>query len=207
RLAVYLHAHGLELQAGDLGVDVLGHVVDAVLEPGGVAHHPLGHQGLVGEAHVHDRGGVTFGRPQVHQPPLGHDHHPAVAVGPGHEELLHQRAHLPPALAVGQLGQGPQVDLHVEVPGVGQDGAVAHEREVLGSQDVTVAGDGDEDVALPCGQLHGLDPEAVHHRFQGPQGVDLGDDDLGAQAPGPAGHALAAVAVAGDHDALARYEH
>ncbi len=64
-------------------------------------------------------------------------------------------------------------------------------------------GHGDEDLAFGRGVLHGLDPEAVHDRFEGPQGIDLGHDDLGAVAAGPAGHTLAAVAVAGDHDPLA----
>ena len=68
-------------------------------------------------------------------------------------------------------------------------------------------GHGDEDVALGRGHLHGLDPEPVHDGLEGAQRVDLGHDDLGADAPRPAGHALAAVAVAGDHDALARQQH
>jgi hypothetical protein len=46
-----------------------------------------------------------------------------------------------------------------------------------------------------------LFPVTVHDRLDSPDGIDLGDDDVGAGAPGPHGHSLAAHAVPG-HDEL-----
>src|SRR3990167_822785 len=40
------------------------------LERGPVPDHVLGGQGLVREAHVHDRGGMALGGSQVDEPPL-----------------------------------------------------------------------------------------------------------------------------------------
>ena len=50
--------------------------------------------------------------------------------------------------------------------GVGQDRAVAHLSEVLGPQHLGVARDGHEDFTLAGGNLHGLDREPVHDRFE-----------------------------------------
>ena len=79
---VDVDAHGLQLEGRhplfDLGIDV----VDAGLEWAGLLHQPLGYQGLGGEAHVHDAGGVPFGGGEVNQtaagqeedaPPVGQD--------------------------------------------------------------------------------------------------------------------------------------
>src|SRR5258705_2526872 len=60
-----------ELEARHLGIDRLGHVVDPRLELGVVAGDVFGRQRLVGEAHVHDRGRVALGRPEVDQAGLG----------------------------------------------------------------------------------------------------------------------------------------
>ena len=46
------------------------------------------------------------------------------------------------------------------------------------------------------GLAHRHDAEAVHDGFERPHRVDLGDDDVGAQAPGPHRDAAAAPAVA-----------
>ncbi len=51
-----------ELEPGDLGVDRLGHDVDAWLQLGMVPRDVFGRQRLVGEAHVHDRGRVALRR-------------------------------------------------------------------------------------------------------------------------------------------------
>src|SRR3954468_20736209 len=58
---VDLDAHGLELEAGDLTIDVLRHDVDLRLELIGVRHDELCRKGLVGEAHVHDGRRVPLG--------------------------------------------------------------------------------------------------------------------------------------------------
>src|SRR5262249_6552017 len=57
--------HGLELEGGDEFVDFLGDLVHLVLQLTLVLHRPLGGQGLGGEAHVHDAGGVTVRGGQV----------------------------------------------------------------------------------------------------------------------------------------------
>src|SRR5439155_19160509 len=51
------------------------------------------------------------------------------------------------------------------------------------------------------------DAESVHHRFQRFGRIDLGDDDVGAHAAGPAGHAAAAPAVARHHYGHAGEQH
>jgi len=77
------------------------------------------------------------------------------------------------------------------VTGVRQDCAVAHLGEVLGPQDLPVARDGHEDLALASGHRHRLDPEPVHDRFQCAQRVDLGDGHQCAHAPRPSCNSLA----------------
>ena len=64
------------------------------------------------------------------------------------------------------------------------------------AQHVLVAGDGDEDVAHAgrLGDRH--HPEAVHHRLQGAQRIDLEHDHVGAHAPRALGQPAPAPAVA-----------
>src|SRR5215204_3667261 len=62
---VLLDAHRVELQACDLAVDVLGHVVHLPLEGGGVLDDELGRERLVREGHVHDLCWVTFGGSEI----------------------------------------------------------------------------------------------------------------------------------------------
>ena len=110
---------------------------------------------------------------------------------------LDERAHL--AHLAGQRAQVVEVDLDVEVPGVGEDGAVLHALEVLAAQDRARARDGDEHVAA-LGRLerrHHL--VAVHARLQRAHRVDLAHDHGGAGAPGALRDAPAGPAVA-DHD-------
>ena len=188
----------LELEPGDLVVDVLGHHVDLVLEARVVLDHELGAERLVGEAHVHDRRRVTLGRRQVDQPAFGQQ---VDAAAVGHGVLLDELAHR--ALLHRELLERRDVDLDVEVAGVGDDGAVLHGLEVLAAQHVDVAGGGDEEL----GDLGGLgdrhDAEAVHDGLERAQRVDLEHDDVGAVALHAHGEAAAAPAVAGDADGAA----
>ena len=110
-------------------------------------------------------------------------------------------AHPPPLLA--HPLQRRNVDLDVEVAGVGHDGAVLHHLEVTLIKDMDVAGRGAEDVADGCGLHHWHDAEAVHHRLQRLQRIDLGHDDVGTQPLGAHRDAAAAPAVAADHEVLA----
>src|SRR5207244_4346711 len=94
--------------------------------------------------------------------------------------------------------QGGEIEFHVEVPGVADDGAVLHGDEVLAADDVLVAGDGDKHIADLGGLGHWHDRETVHGGFEGLDRFDLGDDDLRPQAAGPQRHPLAAPAVTAD---------
>ena len=87
--------------------------------------------------------------------------------------------------------------------GVAADGPVLHGEEVVAGDDSVAARDGDENVAQRRSLAHFHDAEAVHDRFHGLDGVDFGDDDLGALALGAHGDALAAPAVTGDDHRLA----
>ncbi len=107
-----------------------------------------------------------------------------------------------PDLALGfrQPLQGRDVDLDVEVAGIGDDGAALHGQKMFFADDALVPGNGHEDVPDPGGLGHGDDGEAVHPGLQGADGVYLANEDVGPRAFGPHGQALAAPAVAGDDE-------
>ena len=75
---------------------------------------------------------MTLGRDQVDHPALGQQQQPAAV---RQLERVHVRAQVP-LYRDGQVGQGPHVDLDVEVAGVGQDGPVPHHGQVLGPDDL-----------------------------------------------------------------------
>ena len=102
----------------------------------------------------------------------------------------------------GRGAQRVEVDLDVEVPGVGQDRAVLHALEVLAAQDRARAGDGDEDVAARRRLQRGHDLEALHPRLQRAHGIDLADHDLRAGAARALGQAAPGPAVAEDDEGL-----
>ena len=103
----------------DLVVDLLGDVVDLLLQLSGVLGHPLQGQGLDGEGHVHNLRRVAVARGQVDQPPVGDDvEHPTVCQAVAHDVF--------PLLECFRrvLLQPGHVHLHVEVAGIAQDGVV-----------------------------------------------------------------------------------
>ncbi len=106
----------------------------------------------------------------------------------------------------GEAFQRAHVDLHVEVPGVGQDGAVPHHRDVRRGDHVHRAGRGDEHLAERGGLRHGQHPETAQRGVQRPDRVDLGDDDPGAETQGSFGYAAAAGAEPRHHHDLARQQ-
>ena len=106
----------------------------------------------------------------------------------------------------GEAFQRAHVDLHVEVPGVGQDGAVPHQRDVRRGDHVHRAGRGDEHLAERGGLRHGQHPETAQRGVQRPDRVDLGDDDPGAETQGPLGYAPAAGPEPRHHHGLARQQ-
>ena len=138
---------------------------------------------------------MALGRRQVDQPAVGQQ---VDAAAVGHRVLLDELAH--GALLDGELLERRDVDLDVEVAGVGDDGAVLHDLEVLAAQHVDVAGGGDEELGDLGGLGDGHDAEAVHDRLEGAQRVDLEHDDVGAVALHAHREAAAAPAVAGDAD-------
>src|SRR6266849_1672882 len=84
---VYRNSHRAELQPRNLRVDLVRHVVDPGLELARVLGEERGAQRLVGEAHVHARSRVAFGRGQVDEPSLTqHVQPPSV----GQPVLLHR---------------------------------------------------------------------------------------------------------------------
>ena len=110
-------------------------------------------------------------------------------------------------VALGQLAQRGEVELGIEVAGVGHHRAVPHRLEVLAPEHVEVAGRGHEQLA-PAGRIGvGHHREPVHQRLEGPDRIDLDDRDVGAVAGHPRRDALADPAVAGDHDLAAGDEH
>jgi hypothetical protein len=99
------------------------------------------------------------------------------------------------------------VDLHIEVTGVGNDRAVFHHFEMMLVDHVEVACHGAEDVADLGGFGHRHDLEAVHDRFERLHRVDLGDDDLSAHAARAGGETTSAPAVASHDEVLASQQH
>ena len=162
-------------------------------------HHVFGGERLVGEAHVHHRRRVSLGRREVDQPPLPQHVDAPSAL---ERELLDERTHR--SAAARHRSQRLEVDLHVEVAGVAEDGAVLQLAEVVTGHDRRVAGHRDEHVADRGGLGHRHHLEAIHDRLERAHRLDLGDDDVGAQALGARRDAAAAHAVAGDDHRAAR---
>ena len=118
---------------------------------------------------------------EVDEPALGEQVDLAAV---GERELLDE---LPRLAGVGRKrAERRDVDLDVEVPGVGEDRAVLEALHVLARDDVLVAGRRDEDVAHLGRLRHRHHLEAVHHGLERFHRVDLGDDHVRARAPSPA---------------------
>ena len=162
----------------------------------------LGRERLVGEAHVHDGGGVPFGSGEVDEPALA-DQVDAPSVG--ELELLDLGAGL--TRRDRQLAEGLDLDLDVEVAGVREDGAVLQPLDRSAGDDVLVPGRRAEDIAHLGGALHRHHLVAVHERLERPHGVDFGDDHVRAHPARPQGNPAAGPAVARDDEAPPREEH
>ena len=153
---------------------------------------------LVGEAHVHDAGGMALGARQVDEAAVGQQ---VDAAAVGHRELLDERAHL--ALTDSLLAQAGMLISTLKWPELQMMAPSFMTSNVLAVDDVEVAGDGDPDVA----DLGGLDGRhhavAVHDGLERLERVDLEHDDVGAHARRAHRDAAAAPAVAGDDDGAA----
>src|SRR5438876_468606 len=125
RERVDLDAHRLELEASDLVVDLRRHRIDLAVELARVLRGVLERERLVGEGHVHHERRMPLGRGEVDEPAVG-DEVEAAAVG--ERELLDE---LPRLLGVdSHVAQRRDLDLDVEVAGVGEDRAVLHQLHV-----------------------------------------------------------------------------
>src|SRR5579863_3310064 len=106
------------------------------------------------------------------------------------------------ALGCGELLERRNIDLDVEVAGVGNDRAALHQLEVVGDDHALVAGQSAEDVTDRGGFVHRHDAEAVHHGFESTRRVHFGHDHVRTQALGAHGKAASAPAVSGYYHAL-----
>src|SRR5579872_658868 len=166
-----------------------------------ILHEVLGGKRLIGEAHIHHASRVAFGGGKVDEAAFAEQIDLASIF---HGVFFHEVAR--GALGAGQLLQRRNVDLDVEVPGVGHNSAILHRLEVLFGDDVLVAGDRYEDVADLGSLFHRHHAKAIHHRFERLGGLDLSNDDVGAHTFGARGQAASAPAVTGDHELRTRQQ-
>ena len=138
---------------------------------------------------------------EVHEAPIS-QHVDATPVR--HQVLARERPNL--ARRGRLLLQRTELELVVEVAGVGEDRAVGHQPEVLAAPDVEVARAADEELADPrrIGRVH--DPEAVHGRLEAADRVDLADHDVRPHPVRARRDAPPDPAVSADDDRLAGEE-
>src|SRR6266850_2479275 len=196
REAVDADSHRVQLESGDLAIDLRRDWIHGRSERSRMLDQVLRRQRLVGEAHVHDARGVSLRGGEIDQAAFA-EQGDAAAVG---ELVLVEESADGPPLAV--LLQPLDVDLDVEVAAVRDDGAILHAREVLAREDAGVAGHRAEEVADRGGLERGHDAVAVHRGFQRLERVHLGDDHVGAHAFRARGQPAAAPAVSEDHEDL-----
>src|SRR5260370_29411746 len=188
-------AHGIELEARDFLVQVLGNYINLRLEVLVIGAEVFGGKRLVRETHVHDGCGMSLGGGEIDEASLGKKIDLTAIF---HPIFVDHRAHF--ALAAGQLLQRGNVDFHVEVAGVANNRTALHLFKMLSADDVLVSGHGYVDVAFLDRLSHRDYAEAVHGGFDALYWVDFGDDHIGAKALGTHGHAAATPAVTGSHD-------
>ena len=100
-----------------------------------------------------------------------------------------------------------EVEFDIEVAGVGEDGAVLHDVEVLFAQDVLVACDSHEDVCHAGGVVSRHHLMSVHRRSQCPDRIDLDNYHLRPMPGRSQGDAAAAVSVSDYRHGRPSHEH
>ncbi len=138
-------------------------------------------QCLVGEGHVHDTRRMPLGRREVDQAAIRQHEHALALQAPLLHELPHRRR------ALGDLLQGVQVDLDVEVSGIRDDRPVLHCPHVFEPDDVNVARQRHEQVADARCFGHRDHPVAIHLGLERLQRVDLRDQHVRPGAAHPHG--------------------
>src|SRR5438067_12879073 len=134
---------------------------------------------------------MALRRGQGHEPPFGDQVDPTAVL---ELELLDELPRLP--RLAGELPQRRDLDLDVEVPRVGEDGAVLHALDVLARDDGLVARRRAEEIAALGGLSHRQNLEAVHGRLERPYRVGFGRDDVRSHLARTQRHALPYPAVA-----------
>src|SRR6266851_3205258 len=192
---IYLHAHRLQLEPGDVLVDVLGDRVDPPFQLGVVFYHPLAAERLIGEGHVHHRGWMSLGSGEIDQATFAENDHPlAILEGVLLDEFADG------GLVLRQGAKPVEIQLYVEMAAVGDDRPVLHLLEMLFADDVNVAGGGAEKVANLRRVGNGHYPKSVHHCFEPAKWVDLRHHHVGAHSLRAHGDSLAAPAISGDDE-------
>ena len=105
---------------------------------------------------------------------------------------------------IAYLSQPSGVDFAVEMPDVANDGVLEHIFKMLPFDDSAASGRRDEDASFLDGLVHGRHLEAFHGGLEGVDGVDLGDEDAGAEGTESVGAAFADITVSGDDGNFAR---
>src|SRR5271156_4846067 len=126
---VDLDAHGVELEFGDVAVDILGDGVNLVLEAAGVLDQVFGGERLVGEAHVHHGSRVAFGGGEGDEAAFAEEVELAAIF---HHVFVHEWAGW--LFRAGKLFERGNVNFDVEVAGIGDDRAVFHAFEMIVSE-------------------------------------------------------------------------
>ena len=144
---------------------------------------------------------MPFGSGEINQAAFAEDHY-AVAIL--EFVLFDERTDL--RWLSGQFTQGNQIEFEIEVAAVTDDRTVFHLGEMLAIDHVTISGDRDEDIAnrSRCRDRH--DSESIHHRFDGFDWIDFGDDYIGAHAACAHRHTLTAPAIANHNQVASRQQ-
>src|SRR6266511_3968507 len=139
---------------------------------------------------------MTFGGGEVDESPFAEDVDLASVFC---RILFHERAD-EIGLARAHLFQGGDVDLHIEVTGVGNDRSIPHDFKVMTINHVNITGDGAEEIAdLRC-LTHRHHLKTIHDRFECLHWINFCDDDLCTHAACTGGETASAPAVACHHE-------
>ena len=129
---------------------------------------------LVGERAGHDERGVSVGASQVDETSLGKEDDVTTAL-----HCVSVDLRLDVDLLGGVCLEPSYINLNVEVTDVTDDSVLLHDLEVLGGDDVSASGGGDEDVGLGSSLFHNGDFVTGHSGLESIDGVNLGNDDSG----------------------------
>ncbi len=143
-----LHTHCFEFEAGDFLVNVNRHRIDFLLELICVLRHVFSRECLVGKGHIHHGSRMPLRRGEVDQSSFTKDVDLASIFGC---VLIDEWAH-EIRLACAHLLQRGDIDLHIEVTGVGNNCSIFHNFKMLPIDHVDIASDRAENIA----DLHGF---------------------------------------------------